>query len=295
MLLEKGQLYFFLSDHLGTPQRVVNETGEVEWSAEYKAFGDAHVSINSLTNNVRFPGQYFDEETRLHYNRYRYYDTETGRFFSPDPIRLIGGINLYVYAHLNPINAEDPLGLYSITISREEYWEMWKNSHPGMTPEQFTNLEAVLNRGCIGITEINLYEFGNASLADCYDTFAHAKQRQDQMRGECTCQGKNTLMGNPGDAKIFSKRFWSSGDPYTPDPSTGQVDMSGYNYSARPGGYTNFDYGWYDEASNLWIHANHFHDPGGLGPMKVYKSDLEHYSRSLLDFDKQVFCVACEN
>jgi RHS repeat-associated protein len=294
MLVEGGRLYFYVKDHLGTPQKVVNESGNIEWSAEYTSFGNANITVNSVTNNFRFPGQYFDQETGLHYNQYRYYDVQTGRYLRVDPIRLMGGINLYIYADLNPVNSEDPMGLYSITISRDEYWTMWKASHPGLTPEQYRDLENVLNRGCIGITDINLFEFGNASLSDCYATFAQAKQRQDQMRGECTCQRNITLMGKPGGAKMFSKRFWSSGDPYTPDPSTGKVDMSGYSYRARPG-YVNFDYGWYDESANLWIHANHFHDPGGMGPMKVYYSDLEHYSRPLLDFDKQFFCVACEN
>ena len=58
-----------------------------------------------------YAGQYYDEETGLHYNWHRYYDPKTGRYLTPDPIGLAGGINLYVYANLNPINSVDPLGL----------------------------------------------------------------------------------------------------------------------------------------------------------------------------------------
>ncbi len=61
---------------------------------------------------LRFQGQYYDEETGLHYNRHRYYNPNTGRFLTPDPIKLAGGINNYQYVP-NPINWVDPLGLAS--------------------------------------------------------------------------------------------------------------------------------------------------------------------------------------
>jgi RHS repeat-associated protein len=64
--------------------------------------------------NLRFPGQYFDAETGLHYNYFRYYDPTTGRYITSDPIGLDGGLNTYTYALNNPLNNIDPDGQFSV-------------------------------------------------------------------------------------------------------------------------------------------------------------------------------------
>jgi RHS repeat-associated protein len=65
-----------------------------------------------------YPGQYYDPETGLHYNYFRYYNPQTGRYITPDPIGLEGGINLFVYVQGNPINRIDPLGLHWLSGPR---------------------------------------------------------------------------------------------------------------------------------------------------------------------------------
>jgi RHS repeat-associated protein len=97
------KLYFFINDHLGTPKIVTDETGEVVWKADYQPFGNVDIAVNGIENNFRFAGQYYDAETGLHYNYHRYYDPRTGRYLTPDPIGLAGGINLFAYVQNNPI------------------------------------------------------------------------------------------------------------------------------------------------------------------------------------------------
>jgi RHS repeat-associated protein len=93
--------YWFVNDHLGTPQKMVDAAGNVVWAAAYAPFGEARVYKDEVVNNIRFPGQYYDVETGLHYNWHRYYDPVTGRYLRADPIGLDGGVNLYAYSNLN--------------------------------------------------------------------------------------------------------------------------------------------------------------------------------------------------
>jgi hypothetical protein len=177
-------------------------------------------------------------------------------------------------------------GDQSKAYSLEEYIEKWERDHAtAMTPAE----KSTLARGCIGITALNLFTLGNPDLSNCYDTFAQVWEAQKKMN--------SFLQANFPDRKaiIFSKRFYSGDQDYEPDPKTGKVDMSGYRYKAKPG-FTNYDYGLYDEETGRWWHANHCDttlraNPKCGGPMEVYESNLVHYSRSLGDFDRQVFCV----
>nr|WP_232235567.1 RHS repeat-associated core domain-containing protein [Pseudomonas luteola] len=103
--------YYYQLDHLGTPQELTSAAGSIVWSAKYRAYGNvAKLEVAELENPLRFQGQYFDQETGLHYNRHRYYNPNTGRFLTPDPIKLAGGLNNYQYVP-NPTGWVDPLGL----------------------------------------------------------------------------------------------------------------------------------------------------------------------------------------
>ncbi len=110
---QKKEIHWFQCDHLGTPMELTNENGKLAWKAEYKAFGEATpISQDGKTNNdIRFQGQYWDEESELHYNLHRYYDPKQGRYITKDPIGLIDGNNKFGYVKSDPLSGVDPLGL----------------------------------------------------------------------------------------------------------------------------------------------------------------------------------------
>ncbi|WP_211233783.1 RHS repeat domain-containing protein, partial [Comamonas composti] len=111
------ELAWYQCDHLGTPMELTDAQGKTIWEADYGAFGRARVDAGSrVSSHIRFPGQYHDEETGLHYNRYRYYEPETGRYLSKDPIGLEGGIDQLGYAKGNPIKNVDPIGLETVFV-----------------------------------------------------------------------------------------------------------------------------------------------------------------------------------
>ena len=143
---------------MGTPRELTNNAGDIVWAATYKAWG-ATASIEhpptqqtlqvgntvqmqwvqplaeqAPEQNLRFQGQYFDAETGLHYNRFRYYDPECGRFICQDPIGVTGGINLYLYAR-NPVNFIDPFGLNGTNVGCKcdcKTLAEWLKDHPDL-------------------------------------------------------------------------------------------------------------------------------------------------------------------
>ena len=107
-----GSLQSVHTDWLGRPELVTGATSPtVAWRASNAVF-DRKVTLDSIGGlNIFFPGQYYDAESDLYFNRHRYYDANTGRYIQSDPIGLGGGINSYVYAAGNPAANIDPLGL----------------------------------------------------------------------------------------------------------------------------------------------------------------------------------------
>ncbi|QDR37123.1 RHS repeat-associated core domain-containing protein, partial [Pseudomonas aeruginosa] len=91
-------LLYLHGDHLDTPRLATDASGQIAWQWQSDAFGRGEaLSQGSTQVNLRFPGQYYDAESGLHYNYFRDYDPETGRYVESDPIGLRGGVNTVGY------------------------------------------------------------------------------------------------------------------------------------------------------------------------------------------------------
>ena len=124
----QGDILWFSTDLNGAPLEVTDASGKLRWSGQYGSFGGVtrqtegfyrRASQTSLSHQpLRYAGQFADAETGLHYNLFRYYDPQCGRFTVQDPAGLAGGWNLYQYAP-NPMTWIDPLGLSTDLVT---YW-----------------------------------------------------------------------------------------------------------------------------------------------------------------------------
>jgi RHS repeat-associated protein len=111
-------VFYIHTDHLNAPTKLTRSTDNaIVWRWDHDPFGNGAPNDDPdgnglfLTFNLRFPGQYFDAETGLHYNYFRYFDPQSGRYITSDPIGLEGGLNTYAYAYGNPLSIDDPFGL----------------------------------------------------------------------------------------------------------------------------------------------------------------------------------------
>lgn len=158
------QTYVLHTDHLGTPQRATDSQGTVAWAMRSEAFG-ASTPLPESTIDValRFPGQYYDTETGLHYNWQRDHSPLIGRYVQQDPIGLAGGINLYGYAEGNPITLFDPTG--------------------EAVPALIIKAGAMYVRcfvSCMGFETLSDYLFN-----DCFDLLGSAKENAGDCAVHC--------------------------------------------------------------------------------------------------------------
>jgi RHS repeat-associated protein len=142
-----ARIYHFHTDLVGAPQEVTDESGELAWTGQYSAWGKVEGTVDGRTMQrieqpLRYAGQYADESVGLHYNTFRFYDPDVGRFVNADPTGLIGGNNLYAYAP-NANGWIDPLGWISETAPGYNVYGLYE---PGATKPYYIGMTDDLTR-----------------------------------------------------------------------------------------------------------------------------------------------------
>jgi len=140
---ESGNGYYIYTDHHGTPLMVEDDIGRTVWSAQIDPYGLAHVDpASTIELSLRFPGHYFDAETGLHCNGFRYYSPELGRYLQSDPTGINSGPNLYAYGDGNPLKHVDIRGLACRKPSKEE-----KEKWDALAEDPEAGNEDIMDRG----------------------------------------------------------------------------------------------------------------------------------------------------
>ncbi len=227
-----GQTYAVHSDHLNTPRKLTQANGQAVWQWAYSAFGDEQpttaakrftsemtnpttgaTSIPEVTFNLRYPGQYFDKETGLHYNYFRTYAPGTGRYTQGDPIGLDGGWNRFAYVGGNPLKLTDPRGL----------------DHPGMGPygPYWTGVQ-VCSR------PVNISWVGGASAYLPQHNWVQTGTYEAGMGAQCPVPGQG-CSDTPGAQTQTINHQGQSTDPSSTCVPIQDVDEQCVNNAIRPG------------------------------------------------------------
>ena len=116
-MITSGDLYRIHADQIDTPRVITDQANTIVWQWESAPFGENYPDEDpdgdkiAFSYNLRFPGQYYDQETQKHYNFHRDYNPATGRYMQSDPIGLDGGVNTFTYVASNPVKFYDLDGL----------------------------------------------------------------------------------------------------------------------------------------------------------------------------------------
>jgi RHS repeat-associated protein len=188
---------YFHTDLNGCPEELTDENGKILWECSFQLWGKRihEIEHEPIEQNLRYQGQYLDRETGLHYNIFRYYDPDIGRFTQPDPIGLLGGFNLYQYAP-NGLTWIDPWGLAC-----------------GLTAKQFKNklkriknqISAGGNKGITGkVSTKEAKALGEAFVGPNYKVVKGygadlliSEDKLRQYRGPSPKKGINKITGEP--------------------------------------------------------------------------------------------------
>ncbi|MNY10370.1 putative deoxyribonuclease RhsC [compost metagenome] len=227
-----GATYAVHSDHLNTPRRLTNADGQAVWQWGYSAFGedkpttarnrfaDLDVTPNPGTTgvsevkfNLRYPGQYADEESGLFYNYFRSYDARTGRYNQGDPLGLAGGGNRFNYVDGNPLAFSDPLGLFRVDGTPPEGLNPYQQREWDRMVKSLNDLgdrfQARINKACF---------VDRAKLQALFDAWVvKVDPRVFELR-----RNRSDYADTKNSRSTFYSGFFRDGDAYVSPASPGQ-------------------------------------------------------------------------
>jgi RHS repeat-associated protein len=189
-------IYFYLNDHLGTPLKMVDEDGTVVWSADYLTFGQATVDpASTIESNWRFPGQFWDVESGLHYNLMRFYAPKLGRYTSPDPVN---SATVQLPESLRHIFATEA------SLEAFKYSPELQNLYPYVVNNPYGSSDATGEFGYLAFVRLIPYLLIALELYSCLIFFSQVSAEYarigEQCKTEYKCEGQGFLEkygGNP--------------------------------------------------------------------------------------------------
>ncbi|WP_168400169.1 RHS repeat-associated core domain-containing protein [Acinetobacter indicus] len=261
------QITFYHCDQVGTPQTMTNARGECVWEITQNTWGST-LDIKTVNpdnpfeqSNIRFQGQYYDQETGLHYNRYRYYEPHSARYMSKDPIGLNGGMNTSAYVS-DPTQWIDPRGLastnsigsYGSVKSASDTYEKYATSKSlkdvaeRYAAGKTANASIVAGVGIGGSVEykgngvtrstlersIGLY--GEASITEPVDGYAVGERKDGKYIEACAATGGYKACGGSNTNKLnfYGSVHTTKGRGYGIKVSQGQQTTVDHKLPAAP-------------------------------------------------------------
>ncbi|MFI8852073.1 putative T7SS-secreted protein [Streptomyces sp. NPDC053499] len=220
-----SRFFAIVTDLIGTPTALLTESGTTAWHTRSTLWGTTTWNTDATTYTpLRFPGQYFDPETGLHYNHFRHYDPETARYLSPDPLGLRPAPNPVTYVG-NPHAQSDPLGLFSCPKDKRGPFE-FRDPSPEYPPHA-TATEALKS----------VPAGGNIDCSEVAEALQRATGGEGQIVNYTTPSGADinipSGMGSQVEEYRYHDVFTDGRYVYDPEMSRSPIPMGDYERALR--------------------------------------------------------------
>ncbi len=235
---------YLTTDHLDTPRIGTNQDQTTVWQWQGDAFGeaqpneDANNDGNLITINHRYAGQHYDVETNLYYNWHRYYNPETGRYITSDPIGVDGGLNTFGYAGQNPLMYTDPQGLIIPFIAARAAW--WVAKRAVVAAARSPIGQRVIQGAGMAMTGQELASSGYDAVQTAMDPCLSTGEKFSDIASTAATAAANAATGGAfTKGKRIAKRMQRSEgrgapalkkDPYHPDEVANRQKTAQKNY-----------------------------------------------------------------